>query len=178
MAMVLPYLPLGRRSSRFYGEGVVVKKEYVLLVEDDPNDVMIVKAAFVKLGRFELSVAEGGKGAVAYLSGVSPYNDRSAFPLPKAVLLDLKMPEMDGFQVLKWVRKRPEFQRLPIIVLTTSTYSSDLRRAYAEGASSFIGKASSIPEMAEELKAALDFWVPDRDRQTGDRASGEEAMAA
>jgi CheY-like chemotaxis protein len=135
-------------------------KESILVVEDDENDAAMATAVFRRLGaRFDLQVVSGGKEAVAYLSGGGRYEDRGRYPLPRLVLLDLRMSEMDGFEVLKWIRKHPQHRSLPVVVLAASTYSPDIRRAYAAGANSFVVKPNSLNELTQEISGALDFWL-------------------
>src|SRR5882757_8358893 len=109
----------------------------ILLVEDDPNDVLLVrKAAQNTLAGIPISVAPNGEEAVNYLSGTGAYADRSKYPFPDIVLLDLKMPVMNGFEVLRWVRSQPALKRLPVIIFTGSVHESDTKTAYEEGANS------------------------------------------
>src|SRR5689334_22237166 len=84
-------------------------------------------------------VRDGGE-AVAYLSGEGKYANRAEYPLPVLVLLDLKMPGMDGFEVLSWIRQRDGIRGLPVVVLTSSNEIRDVNRAYALGANSFFVK--------------------------------------
>src|SRR2546422_1379981 len=87
--------------------------EFILLVDDNPDDVLLIQRAFHKAGvRDALKVVRDGDQAIQYLSGSGPYADRQSFPLPFLVLLDLKMPGTDGFDVLEWTRAQPEFKRL------------------------------------------------------------------
>src|SRR5437868_1652779 len=106
-------------------------REIILLVDDDPNDVMLIQRAFQKAGlRNNLKVARDGEEAVQYLTGEGSFADRQKSPMPFLVLLDLKMPGMDGFDVLSWIRREPELKRLLVVVLTSSNLQSDVDRAY------------------------------------------------
>ena len=109
----------------------------ILLVEDNPDDVFLVGMAFKKLGKTNpLVVVRDGEQAVQYFQGEGGYSDREQFPIPQLILLDLDIPGMNGFQVLTWLRQESEFRHLPMIILTISTYSPDVRRAYQLGANS------------------------------------------
>src|SRR5438552_16825551 len=103
----------------------------ILLAEDDDNDVVLIKRAFDKgCIRSPLMVVPDGEQAVAYLSGVGKYWNRQEYPLPDLMLLDLKMPRMDGFDVLRWVRAQPNFSGLRVVVLTSSDALRDVNKAY------------------------------------------------
>src|SRR5438876_799725 len=95
--------------------------EFILLVEDDDNDVVLIQHAFRKAGlREALKVVRSGEQALEYLSGEGDYADRERFPLPFLLLLDLKMPGTNGFEVLQWVRQTSDLKRLLVVVLTSS----------------------------------------------------------
>src|SRR5512141_1912836 len=103
------------------------RSEFILLVEDDPNDVLLIQRAFQKAGlRDVLKVVGDGDQAVEYLEGKGAYADRTRFPLPYLLLLDLKMPGTNGFSVLRWVRTEPKFKRLLVVVLTSSNLQADV----------------------------------------------------
>src|SRR3954468_12440436 len=98
----------------------------ILLAEDREDDILLIQKAFAKSTLpYVLRVVRNGEEAVAYLKGEPPYDDRSAFPLPALLLLDLKMPRMDGFEVLEWIRQDPRFFALRVLVLTSSELSAD-----------------------------------------------------
>jgi CheY-like chemotaxis protein len=82
-----------------------------------------------------------GEEAIAYLKGEGKYANRVEYPIPSLVLLDLKMPQKGGLEVLRWIRALPTLYRLPVLVLTISNQIADINRAYALGANSFINKS-------------------------------------
>src|SRR6266446_3785564 len=95
----------------------------VLLAEDDPDDVLLAQIAFEKARLANpLQVVRDGEEAIAYLQGEGRYGDRHCFPLPMLLLLDLKMPRVNGFQVLEWLREHPRLYRLPVAVMTSSDH--------------------------------------------------------
>src|SRR5512132_2547028 len=103
----------------------------ILIAEDDENDVFLIKRALHQ-AQFDnpLQVVQNGEEAIAYLKGSAPYEDRDKHPMPALLLLDLKMPRKNGFEVLSWVRQHPEYNSLAIVVLTSSQESADDNRAY------------------------------------------------
>ena len=113
----------------------------ILLVDDQENDVLLTRLALQRAG-LELPVygVPGGMEAIAYLNADPPYQDRSRYPLPALVLLDIQMPHMDGFEVLRWVRKQPNFANLPVVMLTGSHTKSVAETARLLGATSFCVK--------------------------------------
>ena len=134
--------------------------KFILLVEDDPNDVFLLERAFEKAGlRDLLKVVTDGGQAIDYLSGRGAYEDREQFPLPFLLLLDLKMPGTDGFEVLQWVRAQPELARLLIVVLTSSNVQSDVDRAYELGANSYLVKPVGFDEMVNLIKRFEIYWT-------------------
>ncbi len=131
-----------------------------MVVEDSPTFVGIVRDALGRVDRsVRIEVADDGQSALDYLAGMAPYNDRNRFPLPDLILLDLHLPNVNGFQVLEWVRTEPTLRHLPVVILAASSYSTDIKRAYAFGANSFITKPQSIDQLVRELQVALDFWL-------------------
>lgn len=131
----------------------------ILLVEDDESDVIFLKRAFQKTGiAHPLRVAEDGRKAISYLSGDGEYADRTRHPLPTHVLLDLKLPEKSGFEVLEWIRKTPTLGALHVSILTSSSEGRDLRRARDLGADCYLVKPMSF-SVLQELARGIDEWV-------------------
>src|SRR5438093_7267867 len=134
--------------------------ETILLVEDDPNDVVLIQRAFQKAGlRNTLKAVRDGDQAIDYLSGRGIYADRERFPLPFLLLLDLRMPGIDGFEVLQWARKEPQLKRLLIVVLTSSNLQSDVDRAYELGANSYLVKPVGFGEMVDMIQRFEVYWL-------------------
>src|SRR6476469_3345372 len=102
----------------------------ILLVEDDPNDALISQQFLRKAGiNHRVIHVNDGWEAINYLAGKTPFNDRSAWPLPVLILLDLKLPKYSGFDILTWLQSRPALAKIPVVVLTGSVYPEDRRRA-------------------------------------------------
>jgi CheY-like chemotaxis protein len=130
----------------------------VLYVEDEIDDVFFMERAFVKAGlEHALRWVPDGRQAIAYLAGEQPFT-REEHPLPCAVLLDLNLPQVSGFDVLSWVRARPELQALPVIIFSSSGRREDRERAEKLGATQYLLKPISGLEfvnVAAELKATV-----------------------
>lgn len=131
-----------------------------LVVEDEPADAEFLQHAFSATGRPDrVFTVPNGEGAVAYLTGKDDKGDRSRFPLPHVIITDLKMPHMNGLELLRWLQAEAAFRNIPRVVLTSSTATSDIATAYALGASAFFVKPVDIRELRALAKAMSDFWV-------------------
>jgi len=138
----------------------VAKSETILLADDDPDDVLLFRMALNQAGfQNPLFVVSDGQEAIQYLSGDGIYADRARFPVPQLLLLDLKMPQMSGFDVLAWLRERPEWKGLPVVILTSSCYEPDVRHAYELGANSFLTKPSDFQGFVGTVKQMARFWL-------------------
>jgi len=132
----------------------------VLLAEDDENDVLLIKRAFEKSRLVNsLQVACDGEVAVAYLSGEGIYRDRVRYPVPVAMLLDLKLPRKSGLEVLAWVKQQPGLKRMPIIILTSSREARDVQQAYDLGVNSYLVKPFTPREFTEMLNSFNVYWL-------------------
>jgi CheY-like chemotaxis protein len=131
-----------------------------LLVEDDEDQVILVRRAFRKANIINpLHVARSGQEAMVYLEGAGPYSNREEFPLPKLLLLDLKLPGISGFDVLRWVRQQPYLQTLRIVVLTASNEIRDVNLAYQLGAHSFLVKPVDFDDFVRLSQAIQGYWI-------------------
>jgi CheY-like chemotaxis protein len=134
--------------------------QFILLAEDDPNDTLLIKRAFQKAGLGEVLKSVGdGDQAIDYLRGINSYADRARYPLPFLLLLDLKMPGTDGFEVLHWVRSQPDLKRLLVVVLTSSNLQADVDRAYELGANSYLVKPVEFNQMVNMIKRFEAYWT-------------------
>ena len=149
----------------------------ILLAEDDENDVLLIRQAF-KEARIEnpLFVVENGDEVIDYFRGVGKFANRAEYPLPSLLLLDLKMPKTNGYEALQWIRANPEFQRLRIIVLTTSPNIREVNRAYQLGANSFLVKPADFQMIVRFVRTLKDYWLemdqaPDLNRNEDGQAT-------
>ena len=130
-----------------------------LLVEDDENDAFLFKLALERgkiLNPFHW--VKDGTEAIAYLMGESPYTNRTAFPLPELLVLDLKMPRMTGLELLAWLRDHPEFRVIPTIVMSSSMENVDVREAFHLGANTYFMKPGNFDSFAKLAKVVHDYW--------------------
>ncbi|HYG36011.1 MAG TPA: response regulator [Clostridia bacterium] len=138
----------------------MLNNQYILLVEDDANDVLLIQRAFQKAGlRNALKVVRDGEQAIDYLSGKDQYANRERYPLPFMLLLDLKMPGTDGFEVLQWIRGEANLKRLLVVVLTSSNLQADVDRAYELGANSYLVKPVEFDEMVNMIQRFEAYWT-------------------
>ncbi len=132
----------------------------ILLVEDSPDDALLIQRAFRKANLANsLQLVRDGEAAVAYLKGDPPFSDRSQFPLPVLMLLDLKLPRRSGLEVLEWVRRDGPLKRLPVVVLTSSRESVDVNRAYDLGVNSYLTKPVGFDALLEMVKSVNLYWL-------------------
>jgi len=138
----------------------MIASKKVLIAEDDPADIFLLRRAFAGAGvPAGLNFVRDGQEAVDYLHGDHQYADRAVYPLPQLVLLDLKMPRMNGFDVLDWVRKQPGLKRLLVTVLTSSDQPEDINRAYDLGANSYLLKPQNLEQLSDLVKRVEKYWL-------------------
>lgn len=132
----------------------------VLVVEDNPNDVFLLERAFSKGGpEVPLHFARDGQEALNYLKGVDRFADRKLYPLPTLLVLDLKLPGIDGFDIIKWVRKESELRDLRIVVLSSSNEPSDISRAHELGANAYHVKPNDPNALIGMVEGLKTYWV-------------------
>lgn len=136
------------------------ERAVILLAEDEEDDVLLIKRAFHQASIFNpLFVVWNGEEAINYLKGTGKYTNRAEYPLPDLFLLDLKMPRVDGFQVLEWIRRQPGLKGLRILVLTSSDQIRDANKAYQLGANSFLVKPLDFENVIELSRLIWNFWL-------------------
>ncbi|NNV56234.1 response regulator [Limnovirga soli] len=132
----------------------------ILLVEDNQSDIALTKRAFKKANIANpLQVAEDGQEALDYLFAEGPFSQRDKNDLPTIVLLDLKLPIVDGLEVLKAIRGNILTKRLPVVVLTSSKEEMDLAISYDLGVNSYIRKPVDFTQFAEVIRQLGLYWL-------------------
>jgi len=131
----------------------------ILVADDSEDDRLLVKLAFTEAGmRAQLEFVEDGQEAVDYLKGEGRFADRTAHPLPNLLLLDLKMPRLNGFEVIKWAREQPGLRRLIILAHTSSYLQEDVDEAYDLGANSYLVKRAGLKEIGKLALELENYW--------------------
>ncbi|PYP93659.1 MAG: two-component system response regulator [Candidatus Angelobacter sp. Gp1-AA117] len=139
----------------------MVKTRTILMVEDDPADMRLIQRAFAKAEiTAKVIRLTNGDDAVAYLDGQAPYDNRAAYPLPNLLILDLKLPRRNGFEVLQWLRSRRDgIRRMPVIMLTSSRHTVDINRAYDSGVNSYLAKPENTEGLLQVANAIKTYWL-------------------
>ncbi len=132
----------------------------ILLVEDDDDDVFFMERALSKTGlELPMQVTRNGQEAIEYLAGEGKYADRSRFPLPHCVFLDLKLPFVTGIEVLEWISSQSSLTRIPVFVLTSSPEARDRERTEKLGAAAYLLKPPT-PAMLLGVFAKTGLGMP------------------
>jgi CheY-like chemotaxis protein len=132
----------------------------VLLVEDNPTDEKLTLRAFKKSGvENEMVVVRDGAEALDYLFGKEKYAGRDTSVLPAVIMLDLKLPRIDGLEVLRRIRADERTKCVPVVILTASKEHEDIARGYAFGANAYVRKPVDFAEFAEAAKTLGLFWL-------------------
>lgn len=132
----------------------------ILLIEDNPDDEALTLRAFSKNGiKNPIIVAHDGVEATDYLFSTGMYQGRDDTLMPALVLLDLKLPRMDGLEVLRRVRADAKIALLPVVVLTTSRELQDIHEAYRLGANSYIRKPVNFDEFIKTVEQIGAYWL-------------------
>ena len=127
----------------------------ILLIEDNPIDIDLTKRAFKKKNFINpIEIARDGEEALAYIEKWS-----SGEPLPLIILLDLKLPRVDGLEVLRQLKAHDEFRMLPVVVLTSSSEDRDIKAAYAYGANSYIVKPVDFGKFLQVASEIEMYWI-------------------
>jgi CheY-like chemotaxis protein len=130
----------------------------VLIVEDNEDDFLLLKRAFSKAAiRAKLDWSRNGDEARHYLLALVERKAEEEYPV--LILADLKMPQVDGFEFLRWLRSRSDLRRIPVVVLTSSNQGLDINRAYDIGANSYLVKPGRFEDLMELSHSLKQYWL-------------------
>ena len=129
------------------------------MADDSEADLFFVQRALEQsgVGDFFKGV-EDGQEAIEYLQCKGRFDDREKYPFPNVLLLDIKMPRLGGFDVLKWLQAHPECKVIPTIVFSSSKHEQDVHQAYVLGANAYIEKPTSTTDLVEVIQTMYKFW--------------------
>ncbi len=135
------------------------KQHTILLVEDDLNDIFLVKRAF-KMAHIQnpLQVVTDGQEAISYLKGEGKYDDRQVYPLPRLVVMDIKMPRKTGFEVLEWVKNDRRLRLIPVVIVSSSDNPADINHAYELGANAYMVKPMDFRAVEHLFASITQYW--------------------
>jgi len=132
----------------------------ILVVEDDPNHMELIVEAIKEDNVFsKILCVEDGIKALRYLKREGEYTDEEKYPRPALILLDLKLPGMDGKIVLKLIKSNVEIQSIPVIILTSSAQDDDIKECYDLGANSYVTKPISSGDFYKKVNAIPSYWL-------------------
>jgi CheY-like chemotaxis protein len=132
----------------------------VLVAEDNYDDAFILQRAFKACGLYRPAhIVPDGESAIAYLHGDPPFCDRTEHPFPDILILDLKMPRGNGFDVLEWINKNPDYRVIPAIVWSASADRRDGKHAFCLGAHAYLCKPSDYESLIELCRGLFTFWT-------------------
>ena len=135
----------------------------ILLAEDDKNDIFLMRRAFDSAGYLNpLFIVHNGQEVVDYLEGAGHFAERDKHPLPGLLLLDLKMPLMDGYDVLAWLRGHSQFDPLPVVVLTASKLDDDILKTRELGIFDYRVKPHAFEDLVRLLDDVRKCWLDER----------------
>ena len=142
------------------GRFTMKETQVVLLVDEAESDLILMRVALGKAGlKYPIQEARDGQEAIDYLSGAGRYANRERYPEPCLVITELWLPRVDGFELLKWLKERPEFERLPRIVLTGLALREERKRAEELGCWEYLVKPTGYHELIEVAARLDEDWI-------------------
>ncbi len=132
----------------------------ILIAEDDEDEALLLEHALKAIGVSNpVLIVDNGEHVIAYLKGEGQFADRAAFPLPAVLITDLKMPAVDGFELLEWLRHHSQFAIIPTLVFSNSSEPQDVQRAYALGANAYLVKPPEMEQLEALMRTTFEFWT-------------------
>lgn len=142
------------------GTPVLMPDPTLLVIEDAREQAILVRVAVrLALPGLDVRVAGDGREGIAYLAGTPPFQDRRSHPLPALVILDLIMPEIDGFEVLRWIRERRAAEPTPVVVLTSSLDPDAEAKSMALGAAAFYKKPTDLDGLGKVVREIVESYL-------------------
>lgn len=136
-----------------------MEKILMLLIEDDRNDILLIKHALKKAQiNILMEIYEDGETAISNLRELAENRLRAAAVRPAFILLDLKIPRISGFEVLRWIRSHPDMWSIPVIVFSSSNQSTDIQQAYQLGANSYLVKPVEFEALSRIIALLVQYW--------------------
>jgi CheY-like chemotaxis protein len=135
-------------------------KEFIILIaEDSEDDVVLLRRALEKAEiKNPVQVVPTGEQVIAYMEGKGTYGNRNIYPLPALLILDIKMPKLNGLEVLHWISEHPQFKVVPTIIFTSSNRDHDICKSFELGAHGYFVKPSSLAETENIFRTIRDYW--------------------
>jgi two-component system, response regulator len=132
----------------------------ILIAEDDPDDQLLCQDAMTQSkAEYSIKFVENGQEVMDYLRHTGSFEGANKAPRPSLIILDLNMPKKDGRQALKEIKADPDFRSIPVVVLTTSSADSDIRRTYELGVNSYITKPASFDALVQLMGTLTKYWL-------------------
>lgn len=132
----------------------------LLVIEDSRDQAILVGYAARRAHPgLDVRLANDGLEGIAYLAGIPPFHDRRSHPVPRLIVLDLVMPEVDGFEVLKWIKERPHPLDVPVVVFTSSMNPDDESRARGLGAAAVYKKPTDLSDLGDAVRDIVETWI-------------------
>jgi CheY-like chemotaxis protein len=130
------------------------------VADDDADDIALLKRAFLKAGiAVPLNSVRDGQEAIDYLAGENEFSDREKYPFPSLLLLDIKMPRLNGFDVLGWLKSQPTLKRLPVLMFSSSSLKRDVNHSADLGANAFLQKPDTLEQLIHLVGSVKSFWL-------------------
>lgn len=139
---------------------MLYEKSTILLVDNNPSSELLLQEVMNGSSIAQpIQSVRNGEEAIHYLEGKGRFHDREVYPFPRVLILDLKMPKISGFELLKWVRSHANWRRLPVIIFTCSQDRRDMTKAYDLGANSYLLKPSKWDDLVATLRTIQTYWT-------------------
>lgn len=136
-----------------------VPAKLILLVDDSNDDAVLFKHALQRAGlKNPTQIVPDVDQAIAYLEGTGPFSDRTQYPMPAILIMDVRLPNKDGFELLRWLGQRPHFRSLHLVVLTGMGDMRDVSKAYQMGANSFLTKPPRPDDLRNLAEGFAASW--------------------